>query len=107
MVIQIVRWIICVLLVSFSLYIGIAQWIAMYVVPQQVNDDGSRRGYSMVPLLGGLLGTIGCLIAPMTFVQQFWWLPLIIDPGCALLFGMLVVFGCIAGFKRLFGMRGE
>ncbi len=104
---QFVQWVICVPLIALSLYVGIGQWWALYSIPKRLNAHGQPRNYSMIPLIGGLLGTIGCLVAPVSFIQRLWWLPLIIDPGCALLFGSLAAFGIVAGAKRMLGVKRE
>jgi len=104
---QIAQWTIAVLMIALSLYIGVGQWWAIYSIPKKLNAQGQPRNYSMIPLIGGLFGTIGCLVAPSPFINRFWWVPPVIDPGCVLLFGCLAVFGSIAGIKRLLGVRSE
>ena len=50
-----------------------------------------HRNYSLVPLIGGGLGFISCLISPVQCAKSFWYVPLILDPGtCYLLLGAIV-----------------
>jgi Na+/H+ antiporter NhaD/arsenite permease-like protein len=42
-----------------------------------------KRPYSMIPLIGGLIGAIGLLI--FARLRGAFWLPLLADPGCAVL----------------------
>lgn len=49
------------------------------------------RYSSLLPFVGGLLGSAGLWIAPRGPWTLFWWLPLILDPGSApALFRLLV-----------------
>jgi hypothetical protein len=91
------RWSIFALLVTFSLLIAIGQWWSIYSIPKKLNAQGQPRNYSMVPLIGGLMGTVGCLIAPSSTIRNLWWIPLLLDPGCGLLFGCLGCFGIYSG----------
>ena len=104
---QIARWCISAPLIALSLLIGLGQWWAIYWIPKQLNAQGQSRSYSMIPLVGGVLGVIGCLVSPLPNVSQLWWLPLIIDPGCALLFGCVAGFGIVAAAKQLFGLGSK
>ncbi|MBL8814508.1 MAG: hypothetical protein JNL58_00655 [Planctomyces sp.] len=97
----IAQWTISLLLIALSTYISLGQWWAMYWIPKKRNALGQPRNYSMIPLVGGVLGAIGCWLAPAPSVRSLWWLPLIFDPGCVLLFGSLVVFLTIEGIERM------
>ncbi len=88
-----VRWSLFVVLASLSLLIAIGQWWSIYSIPKKVNAQGQRRSYSLVPFIGGMIGTMGCMIAPLSTIQSLWWIPLLLDPGCGLLFGFLGCFG--------------
>ena len=89
---HIARWILAGLLITFSTYVALGQWYCIYVIPRQKNAQGEPRNYSMVPLIGGGVGAIGCVIAPLEGLQRLWWLPLVLDPGCVLMFGAVAVF---------------
>ena len=38
---------------------------------------------SWIPLLGGLSGALGLVAMPLSGVARIWWLPLLLDWGCA------------------------
>jgi hypothetical protein len=84
--------------------IAIGQWWSIYSIPKKLNAQGQPRNYSMIPLIGGLIGTIGCLIAPSSTFRSLWWIPLLLDPGCGILFGLLGFFAIYSGIRRLFRM---
>jgi hypothetical protein len=46
---------------------------------------GSKRTGSMIPFLGGVVGSVGLALSPTAVPSDIWWLPLLIDPGSALL----------------------
>jgi hypothetical protein len=37
--------------------------------------------FSVVPLVGGILGGVGFFLAPYATLRHFWWLPSILDYG--------------------------
>lgn len=37
---------------------------------------------SLVPLVGGLFGFVGCLVSPFALLNYLCWAPLILDIGC-------------------------
>ena len=43
-----------------------------------------RQG-SMIPVVGGLAGCGAVLAIPVQSIHPYWWVPLVADPGCALL----------------------
>ena len=42
----------------------------------------TKRTHSLVPLIGGLAGAIGCFLIPIPIFRYFFWLPLFLDLGC-------------------------
>lgn len=38
---------------------------------------------SLIPIIGGLFGAGGLLIIPLDSVRMWWWVPLLLDVGCA------------------------
>ena len=46
---------------------------------------------SQGPLIGGLFGVAALLISPLG-LTKLWWVPLLVDPGCALLFGSTAIW---------------
>jgi hypothetical protein len=47
-----------------------------------------RVGFSCIPILGGLFGCIGFLLLPR--IRLFAFIPLLVDPGCAMTLAALV-----------------
>jgi len=41
-----------------------------------------RNAPSLLPLLGGVSGSIGLCLLPVLAVHPWWWLPLLLDWGC-------------------------
>jgi hypothetical protein len=48
-----------------------------------------KRPYSMIPLIGGLIGVVGLLM--FARLRGVFWLPLVADPGCASLASTLLL----------------
>jgi hypothetical protein len=46
------------------------------------------KGYSMVPLMGGILCAAGLLVVPAN-VSPWWWILLFADPGTTLMVWMI------------------
>ncbi|MEI6074618.1 MAG: hypothetical protein WCS94_03535 [Verrucomicrobiota bacterium] len=46
---------------------------------------------SLIPFVGGMLGTIGLLLLPMSQPRRFWWVPLIMDLGCGPMLVAIVI----------------
>lgn len=42
-----------------------------------------QQAPSWIPLLGGSLGALGVVALPLPGVARLWWLPLLLDWGCA------------------------
>ena len=50
-----------------------------------------KKRASLIPFIGGILGTVGIVCLPVVSIRRFWWIPLVADPGCILLLvGVLV-----------------
>jgi hypothetical protein len=44
-----------------------------------------KRGRgSMTPLAGGATAAVALALCPVTWLRNYWWLPLLLDPGYAL-----------------------
>lgn len=75
----------------------IARWVlgvvlALLCVVGTVGNAGiivrfiaTKRGGSMVPLVAGVVGVGACFAMPLAAIHRVWWLPPLLDPGCALL----------------------
>lgn len=59
-----------------------------------------RKSRSPIPLLGGLF-CFAVLRSPVVAVHSWAWLPVILDPGCLLLFGVFIYAATATrGFQR-------
>ena len=72
------RWIITSVSLLFFLVCAFGNAVAIY------KNVTARKRHSTVPLLGGTAGAIGIAIVPVDAVQPFWWIALVMDPGCLL-----------------------
>ena len=73
-------WILSVGLGVLALYIIIGNlWIA-------IAWYSLKKRASMIPFIGGILGSISFFLLPITAVKSFWWIPLLVDLGCVPLF---------------------
>src|SRR5687767_630183 len=94
-----VWWGICILLFctgAFFVYVNFAVIYIAYFKKKHVSPTG---------LIGGVLCAFAILICPDKAVLSWFWVPLVLDPGCLLLvceFIFVVVFqGALKGaFKR-------
>jgi hypothetical protein len=86
------RWPVVLVLIGLSAFVALGQYVCVAQASRRRRRDKNAGGYSMIPLIGGVLGVIGCFVAPSATIQQLWWIPLIVDPGCALLFTLLAGF---------------
>lgn len=63
----------------------------------------SGKAGSAVPLVGGLLGAVACLILPAASgLRGYWWLPLIIDVGCAGALPLSLLASVVRRLRRRF-----
>ena len=76
---MVVRWVLAGLLISGSL------WIVLTNLSTFIQHKFYKRAGVQLPLMGGLLGAGALLLAPLPEVGPFWWIPLLVDPGCAYL----------------------
>jgi len=60
-----------------------------------------RKRSSLIPVVGGLLGAVGLAVNPCPSLSRWWWVPLLVDPGFALL------LTCTAIDQLLFRGRGN
>ena len=97
-----VLWTISSVMIALGLFIGVSQWLAIAAVSRRKKENPECSGYSMAPLIGGLIGTIGCLLSPSPTIRSIWWIPPIIDPGCVLLFSAVIGSLVYSLFRKLF-----
>lgn len=41
-----------------------------------------RQSFSLVPIIGGVAGAVGCAIAPWESLRAWWWVAPLVDVGC-------------------------
>lgn len=41
-----------------------------------------RQSFSVIPIIGGLAGAVGCAIAPWDWLRPWWWVAPLVDIGC-------------------------
>jgi hypothetical protein len=41
-----------------------------------------KKFESLIPFVGGIIGTIGIIISPAAQLRHLWWIPLVADLGC-------------------------
>ncbi len=87
-----IRWGIAGTLVAISALVRFCQFGGMVQATFRRRKDQNAGGYSIVPLIGGICGMVGCFVAPSETIQRLWWIPPVVDPGCVLLFTMTSVF---------------
>ncbi len=73
---QIAQWIFGILFLVFGTYMSAMNWACFVnnVIP-------SRRFASVVPLVGGISGSIGVICLPISGVWKYFWIPFIVDYG--------------------------
>ena len=57
-----------------SAWIIVGNWVCM------IAARASKRSYSLVPLVGGMLGVMACRCGPAA-IHPYAWVPLLLDPG--------------------------
>jgi hypothetical protein len=72
------RWALGSALAVFSLWIMALNWL---VVARRFMTGG--KSSSWIPLLGGGCGIAAILLLPLDVAHSYWWLPLLVDWGCA------------------------
>jgi hypothetical protein len=72
-----VCWATAALLVMF--FLGCAIGNVAIVVRGSLHR---QRGSSLIPVAGGIAGTLGVLLLPWPAARSWWWLPPLLDLGC-------------------------
>lgn len=75
-----------ILLIAFFVYFAIGQLAAA------ISARRNKRGYSGVPLFGGLAGALGFYLYPSGVYRPWWWVPLILDIYCVPMLIAIAVF---------------
>jgi hypothetical protein len=80
------RWLLPIVCTLFFLWVSCLN----YVCAIRALRGGAKS--SMVPLIGGGAGALALILSPVSSVRDFWFLPLLLDPGSALLLSMSLLF---------------
>lgn len=78
-----IRWFVFVVLAVGSLV------AITYNMRLMLNWLFDQKGGSVIPFIGGLLGMLALLAAPAVHIQEFCWVPLVLDVGCVSVLGSL------------------
>lgn len=90
------RAVIAVLLFAVFAFVATGNAVGVVQAMRRRRADPTGSGFSMVPLLGGLAGALACVVAPLRGLARWWWVPLVVDLGCA----ALLVFAATAVLRR-------
>jgi hypothetical protein len=71
---------------------GLAVLVAILQLGAIISAHRQRRGYSLVPFVGALLGVTGCLVAPWTHSAYGIPIFLVLDPT-PVMFAFLAITG--------------
>jgi hypothetical protein len=76
----IARWVFAALAFLFGAWGILLNWHATVsgVLPR------SERRHSVVPLVAGGATALACVLVPVPSINRWWWISLVVDPGCAL-----------------------
>ena len=71
---------------GFLLFLGGWASLANWTIPFR------KGGGSLIPLFGGLFAAAGLAVVPVDGLRSLWWVPLLVDLGCAPLMTLTVGF---------------
>jgi hypothetical protein len=84
-----------VLLLFVAVTVSLSNWATA------VNAIVTKKSGSVIPLIGGGSGAIAFGIGPSDALRSFWWIPLLVDLGCA----WLLFFGVVFVLTRILRKR--
>ena len=89
--IDFLRWTIFAVLGAFGGLLIVGNWsVFVGAWLEWLPRKPKGAGYSLIPL-GGLFAAIACVVCPVSRVQSFAWLPVVIDPGTVIMLALLPV----------------
>jgi hypothetical protein len=88
--IDFLRWTIFAVLGTIGGLMMIGNWSIIVGLLLKRLPQKPSEGISFIPL-GGLIAAIGCVVCPVSRVQSFAWLPVVIDPGTVIMLALLPV----------------
>jgi CHASE2 domain-containing sensor protein len=61
--------------------VGLLFWLGCSITNASVFINWITKGLngSNIPLIGGIIGSISCVLAPWEIFNAHWWIPLILD----------------------------
>lgn len=62
-----------------------------------------RKRASLIPLVGGALGCMGCALSPFDVLNRYWWAPFVLDFGSVPGLGYTAIYFAIAYIRRKIG----
>ncbi|MBX7075218.1 MAG: hypothetical protein K1X71_18920 [Pirellulales bacterium] len=62
-----------------------------------------RKHASLIPLVGGALGCLGCALSPFPALNGLKWAPLLLDIGSVPVLGNTAIYFAIAYIRRKIG----
>jgi hypothetical protein len=75
---QVLRFAASATLLALFLWLSLLNWsVAWRTLVRR------QHAPSWIPLLGGSLGALGLVVSPLPEMARVWWLPLLLDWGCA------------------------
>ena len=81
--ITLIRWIAGGGLIAFGALCALGNFLILVSLPFRKEKEG---GVSFIPIIGGVLLTLGLLIIPFSGSARWCWVGLLIDFGCVPLF---------------------
>ncbi len=86
-----IPWCVSLLCIAIWLYINTVQFVGCFLAMRRLRRDSNASGYSMIPLVFGIVGCIGFSISPLTGLAANPWIPLIYDPLTLMLVWLVFV----------------
>jgi hypothetical protein len=59
-----------------------------------------RKHSSWIPIIGGGVGCLGCLLSPYAVLNKLWWVPLLLDWGCVPGLSFSAIYFAISFIRR-------
>jgi len=94
---DIVKWIISLAAILFSLLIALSNWRILFIQIKRKSPDESAP--SFIPFIGGVTGAIGVFVCPLKVVSSFFWVPAVMDFGSI---PYLLVMGYVTVIRKFF-----
>jgi hypothetical protein len=82
---EVIRWLLAILLALLGLGVIVRNYVLVYFMLFRTTSK------SVVPLIGGGLLSVACLLCPALPDPEWAWIPLVVDPGCLGLFVVAVI----------------